>query len=628
MIAAGTGFYLYIKKRSALSEWKNLEFLLPLLLIIQSLIQFSGKPLLTLLYIPFVVVISSYFHLKVIIGCLLAILFLGLPTLLWNKGYLTQAGGIYLSILVTGIISYYIFYRATKISKKAVKDLEQLKSSALNLEASTESSLLDEDRFSHLLKSIFETQKELDSMINFTKKLTGADSATLFILEGDNLVLKSSTENIGPELTYDDGGYLSGIIKGKKPIIQPKFKDGFFELRYSRPKDKGSFLCVPVLDGDIPVGILIADSCRENAFGEREKETAMEFALQINQILRRTRTYMEVERFARGFKALHDASKDLSSSLKVEEIAERFVDLVSGMLSSSAVGYFITDKGKLRVVARKGFEPEKESFYPKGTYFDLIIRNKQPMHFSHLHKKEGIFPFKTSGIKSFLGIPLISENDVIGIIAVTSKEPDAISSFQVHIIKTLADQAALYIINARLHKEVEKLAITDGLTGLYNHKYFQEKLSEEFKRIKRIPQPLSLMLIDIDHFKKINDAYGHPAGDTVLENIALILKKALRGIDILARYGGEEFAAVLVGTGGNGAKKMAERLRASMIKNPFFINENKLTVTVSIGIATYPHDVATRDNLIDRADQALYYAKKNGRNQVCEWKEIAKKISH
>lgn len=626
MVAAGISLYLYIKKRSTLSEWKSLEFLLPLMLIIQSLIQFSGKPLLSLIYIPFIVVISSYFHFKVIIGCMMAILFLGLPNLLWSKGYLAQEGGIYLSILVTGIVSCFMFYRATKISKKAVKDLDELKSSALNLEASTESSLLDEDRFSFLLKSIFETQKELDTMINFTKKLTEADSAALFVLEGDNLVLKSSTENVSPELTHADRGYLLEIIKGKKTIIQPKFKGGFFELRYSHPEDIGSFLCVPVLDGDIPIGILIVDSSRENAFGEREKETAVEFALQINQILSRTRTYIEVERFARGFKGLHDASKELSSSLKVEDIAEKFVERVSGMLSSSAIGFFITDKGKLRVIAKKGFEPEKESFYPKGTYFDLIIRNKHQLHFSHLHKKDGIFPFKTTEAKSFLGIPVMSENEVIGIIALTSKEPDTISSFQVYIIKTLADQVGLYINNAQLHKEVEKLAITDGLTGLYNHKYFQERLSEEFKRIKRIPQPLSLMLIDIDHFKKINDAYGHPAGDTVLENIALILKKALRGIDILARYGGEEFAAVLVGTGGNGAKKMAERFRASMVKNPFFINEHKLTVTVSIGIATYPHDVVTKDNLIDRADQALYYAKKSGRNQVCEWKEVAKTL--
>ncbi len=622
------GLYRYIKTKSPLLEWKDLEFLLPLLLLIESLIQFFGKPFFHLFYIPFIVVISGYFLLKIIISCILAIFLLGVPTLWWINGYLTQESGIYLSILITGIISYHIFYRKTKISKKAVKDLEKLKSSALNLEASTESSLFDEDRFSHLVKSILETQKELDGILNFTKKVINADSATLFVLEGDNLVPKASTENISSKLTYAEKGYLSGIIKEKKPLVQPKFKGSFFNLHRPRTKETGSLLCVPVLDGDVSIGAIVMDSKREAAFGETEKDIVGEFALQIKQILRRARTYIEVERFARGFKALHEASRTLSTSLRVEEIAERFVELVSGMVSSSAVGFFIADKGKLRAIAKKGFEPEKEAFYPKGTYFDLIVKNKQSLHFSHLDKKQGVYPFKITDTKTFLGIPIISEKEVFGILAVTSKESDAISSFQEHLLRIVVDQAAMFITNAQLHKEVEKLAVTDGLTGLHNHRHFQERLSEEFQRLERIPQPLSLMLIDIDHFKKINDVYGHPAGDTVLTNLAVILKKTLRGIDILARYGGEEFAAVLMGTESSGAKKMAERLRASVMNSPFFIDENKLTVTLSIGLAIHPHDAAAKDELIDKADQALYYAKKNGRNQVCAWKDVAKKISH
>lgn len=553
---------------------------------------------------------------------------LGVPTLWWIDGYLTQEGGIYLSILITGIISYYIFYRKTKISKKAVEDLENLKRSALNLEASTESSPFDEDRFSHLVKSILETQKELKAMLNFTKKVTNADSAILFILEGDNLVLKASTEDISLELTYTEKGYLSGIIKEKKPLIQPKLKGSFLGLGHQYTKTTGSFLCVPVLDGDVPLGAIVIGSNKENAFGESEKDIAGEFALQAKQILKRTRTYIEVERCTKGFKALHEASRTFSTSLEVEKIAEGFVEHVSGMVSSSAVGFFIADKGKLRVIAKRGFEPEKEAFYPKGTYFDLIVRNKQPLHFSHLDKKQAVYPFKVTDTKTFLGIPIIPEKEVLGVLVVTSKEPDAISSFQVQLMKTIADQAAMSIINAHLHKQVERLAITDGLTDLYNHKHFQEKLNEEFQRIKRIPQPISLMLIDIDHFKKINDAYGHPAGDTVLKNLAKVLKKSLRGIDILARYGGEEFVAVSMGTEGSGAKKMAERLRSSVMNSPFFINETKLTITLSIGLATHPNDAATKDELINKADQALYYAKENGRNQVCEWKDVAKKIGH
>ena len=153
----------------------------------------------------------------------------------------------------------------------------------------------------------------------------------------------------------------------------------------------------------------------------------------------------------------------------------------------------------------------------------------------------------------------ISENEVIGIFAVTSKKPDALSSFHVQFLKILADQAAMAMTNANLHKEVGRLAMTDGLTGLFNHKHFHEMLLMEFQRTERMPQTLSLMLIDIDHFKKINDSYGHPAGDMVLASLAAILRKTLRGIDILARYGGEEFAAVLINTGAGGRE--TQRIR-------------------------------------------------------------------
>lgn len=592
------------------------------------------------------------------------IFLLGAPVLLRINGYLTQGNSyssessrydlpagqagsalqdaellwvIYLATLVTGAVSYYFLRKTKKISKKAVKELETLKNSALNLEASIEISLFDEDRFSHLVKSIFETQKELNDMLNLSKKSVNADSVTFFILEDGDFIPKSSTEDIRSDSIYAVKGYLSGVIREKKSFIIPTFRGSFLNLgqpayRTGRRASKntrlaakraGSSLCAPVFDGNTPIGVLAMAGKSETAFGEREKDIAVSFADQIVQILSKKRIQIEIERVVKGLRALHKANLSLGTSLKVEEIAEKLVDHVFGMVPSSAVGFFVADKGKLRVIAKKGFEPEKESFYPKNTLFDLIIKNKYPMHLSNVDKQQTVYPFRINDTRTFLGIPIISENEVIGIFAVTSKEPDALSSFHGQFLERLADQAAMAITNAKLHKEVGRLAMTDGLTGLFNHKHFQEMLLMEFQRTERMPQTLSLMLIDIDHFKKINDSYGHPAGDMVLASLAAILRKTLRGIDILARYGGEEFAAVLINTGAGGAKKMAERLREYVMNNPFFIEENKLTITLSIGIAIYPNDAGTKDELIGKADQALYYAKNNGRNQVCLWKNMA-----
>lgn len=638
------------------SGWKNLAFLLPMLFLIESLIQFYGQPLFHLFYIPVIVIASAFLSFKIIASCMFVIFLLGAPVLLRINGYLTQGNsyslpagrqgstlrdaellwGIYLATLVTGAVSYYFLRRTKKISKKAVKELETLKNSALNLEASTEISLFDEDRFSHLVKSIFETQKELNDMLNLSKKSVNADSVTLFILEDGDFIPKSSTEDIRSDSIYAVKGYLSGVIREKKPFIIPSFKGSLgiepayrtgrsnrlLNLGQHASKKTGSFLCVPVFDGNIPIGVLAMAGKSETAFGEREKDIAVSFADQIVQILSKKRSQIQIDRVTKGFRALHEANLSLGTSLKVEEIAEKFVEHVFGMAPSSAVGFFVADKGKLRVIAKKGFEPEKESFYPKNTLFDLIIKNKHPLQLSNVDKQQAVYPFRINDTRTFLGIPIISENEVIGIFAITSKEPDALSSFHGQFLKILTDQAAMAMTNAKLHKELGRLAMTDGLTGLFNHKHFHEMLLMEFQRTERTPQSLSLMLIDIDHFKKINDSYGHPAGDMVLASLSAILRKTLRGIDILARYGGEEFAAVLINTGAGGAKKMADRLREHVMNNPFFIEKNKLTITLSIGIAIYPHDAGTKDELIEKADQALYYAKNNGRNQVCLWKNM------
>jgi diguanylate cyclase (GGDEF)-like protein len=173
-----------------------------------------------------------------------------------------------------------------------------------------------------------------------------------------------------------------------------------------------------------------------------------------------------------------------------------------------------------------------------------------------------------------------------------------------------------------LFAELQKMAVTDGLTGLYNHRHFKERLNAEFARTRRIPEPLSLLLIDIDLFKSINDSHGHLAGDEILQGVARVIRNNVREIDILARYGGEEFAVILPCTDRVGARKMAERLRQSVADEAFYIDWKEIRVTVSVGAATYPDDSEDSEDLIGKADQALYHSKRSGRNQSSLWDEI------
>ncbi len=163
---------------------------------------------------------------------------------------------------------------------------------------------------------------------------------------------------------------------------------------------------------------------------------------------------------------------------------------------------------------------------------------------------------------------------------------------------------------------MQRLSITDGLTGLYVHRHFQARLDEEMRRAERYKEPLALLMIDIDFFKKYNDNFGHLAGDAVLKRVASLLKEGLESADFAARYGGEEFVAILPKQDKAQAAAKAEAIRRAVEADAFKFEDQVAKVTVSIGFACFPEDAMIKKGLIDRADLALYKAKNGGRNRV------------
>jgi diguanylate cyclase (GGDEF)-like protein len=182
--------------------------------------------------------------------------------------------------------------------------------------------------------------------------------------------------------------------------------------------------------------------------------------------------------------------------------------------------------------------------------------------------------------------------------------------------KEKAERLAGELMEANL--KLRAMAFRDGLTGLYNHRYFQELMAREMSRAVRYGNVLSLIMFDIDHFKQVNDSYGHPGGDVILRKLATLVQGSMRGSDLVARYGGEEFAVILPMTDAGGGRVFAERLRRRVEQMETSINGHPVKITISLGLATYQPGMAATDKsqLIDAADRALYQSKKNGRNQV------------
>lgn len=232
-------------------------------------------------------------------------------------------------------------------------------------------------------------------------------------------------------------------------------------------------------------------------------------------------------------------------------------------------------------------------------------------------------------------VPLFYKGELEGLLTLdhkATKEPYVQSDLD--LLEALASQAIIAIKNAQLYEE----AITDSLTGLYHHKYFKLRLQEEIERAKRYHHPLSLLMLDLGHFKDINDRFGHPVGDGILKKVADILKKETRKVDIVARYGGEEFAVILPETGIAGAQVLAQRLHLHL-KEAVLVADRlrkkieeadftaptgeRLKLTLSIGISYFGGEDRgfSPQELIKRADTALYWAKQKGRNRTEVWEE-------
>ncbi|MBU0478010.1 sensor domain-containing diguanylate cyclase [bacterium] len=300
----------------------------------------------------------------------------------------------------------------------------------------------------------------------------------------------------------------------------------------------------------------------------------------------------------------------------LEQVLRRIVDAVAKIL-------------QVDVIILQLYSDEQQDFFMRvikgrkeltlGEQIKEDVINKGQ---SHLINDLSSFPkykfLSDQGIKSLIVAPLRRRKKVIGLIGGLADKPRDFTGEELDLLTTVASQAGLLAENAQLLEKTKLLSITDGLTNLYNHRHFQEKLMVEVKRAKEEKKPLSLIMGDVDDFKHYNDTNGHPAGDEVLRQIGRILKNNTKRGDIVARYGGEEFVIILPDTSGKSAKIVAEKLRKS-VQEYKFVNEESQPggkVTITFGLADYPEDADSARGVMKKADNALYMGKESGKNQV------------
>ncbi len=317
---------------------------------------------------------------------------------------------------------------------------------------------------------------------------------------------------------------------------------------------------------------------------------------------------------------LREVAETLTSTLDFEKAAALIVRKTLDIVGKEGVCLLYLAEVEGQKLALKA--SWKSRIKPKtGDEFDDWVLRQG--HVLLVENADNDFRFTVSDVTrerqigSLISAPLISGERIIGVLRVDSEEPNTFVTDDLRLLNVFAVLSAVAIENAQLYRRTEELAITDGLTGLYVHKYFHERLGKELRRATRSHSLLSLLMIDIDHFKNYNDRYGHAVGDIVLKKVAEILEEKAGDGSIVARYGGEEFALLFPRMGKEDAIKMAEVIRKAIAKESITVSDEETNITVSAGVATFPVDATMKGEVIRKADEALLRAKREGRNKVC-----------
>ena len=324
----------------------------------------------------------------------------------------------------------------------------------------------------------------------------------------------------------------------------------------------------------------------------------------------------------RGYQELIDFHKSISL-LSLDGISTVLVNRLPSILSIHFFTLFLYDKDKrmLNLISHNRPDIENSFSLPLASSPIMeaaILSGKYILEDSFIDSKY----YRKSDNKFFkkdyfATIPLKIEKEIVGVLNINDGEKVSFNVSNLDFVLKLSEFISMTVSNAVLYERTKKLSVTDGLTGISNRPNMEQVLRSEFERSMRYGAPLSVVLLDVDHFKGVNDTYGHQKGDEILVAFASLLKKFCRANDTAARYGGEEFLMILPQSNVQGAFKIAERVREEMMKLNFTGNESHFSVTTSCGVVELDRDfIKSTDQLVTMADQALYEAKNSGRNKT------------
>ena len=634
----------------SLSLIDQLEFSVLFTLVFEIILEISGNKLFPFSYalLPVVVLLFGWpaAGLSFVIVSVLQITQFQSPSLPYQVGIL---------LLSTFILGFLLKGNKLVLGSNTVKKGIDKNFPIHNLMSGNSEDEQDES------KNVKELRADINKAIEILSKLIQSHSILFYMKMDDGLfVIADYISNSGDYIDQGQrvsfrSGYLGWVLKTKTPVLITSIKNVRQNLiYYTKDIPVRSLFATPLLmksDKDIPeskrdvVGILIIDSMDKNVFGEKEKLIVSLISDRIGEIIDRFQLSEQAKLSTQELNSFYEFTQKLNSTNSVDAVMDHIVDTLGKVLEADFVGISqFNEEDGVSILKRIS---EKDKNHLEGSeipytdtltwlvhegknYFntdDLSARTK----YRSIFGKEIDFALGVKNIKSVLIYPIIEkipeEQDqgttVLGSVVIARNEKLPFNESEIGIAKIICSESAKFIKTTLDYQSAKELALKDGLTGLYNYRHFQEMLSYTIAHSDRYDERASIVLIDVDDLKYVNDTYGHRAGDSVLSFVGKVLIESLRKIDISARYGGDEFVIILPNTNKGGSLVVAQKIKNSIKNMPFKFKGDEFNVTLSIGIATYPENAPDKETLIEKADKALYESKDQSKDKVVHYEDIS-----
>lgn len=447
--------------------------------------------------------------------------------------------------------------------------------------------------------------------------------------------LASDAQNLSEGPFFAGDGVFGAAISQRSAVSIAGLKPSYKLPYYIGPCPVRAVCALPVLEHGALRGVLVVDRVEDRPFLPREQELVEEASRYAVRAIQNERVFAQLERAKVEQGKLYRAAETLGAATTEADVVDAGVRSAREITSVDFAAVTLFDEAskmhEIRAVSGDGTgDIAGQRFRHNSGLVSMVLQNRHPLPYrgEYDEKRQVVFTRKVAPppMPSIVVLPLLVHDRPLGTLVLGSRRRGAFNDTVRSTLEVLASHMAVSLSNARMVRRLEELATMDGLTGLLNKRAMLEVADQKITAARRFGRRLSVLVTDIDHFKKVNDTYGHDVGDIIIKGLGDILRKAKRTTDAVARFGGEEFVVICEETDARGAMLLAERVREELQRTTFHTGKvgadgapQGVQVTCSIGVATYPESGAGWDELFKGADEALYVSKRSGRNRSTCW---------